>query len=227
MRFVDEYRFGEVKVRLLRDPKVYRPSAATVIIAENLEDVRGKRVLDLGTGSGVLAIVCALKGAESVVATDVSRRALRVAEENLRLNNIKNVELRHGDLYEALHPYERFHIIVSNPPMTPSPHNLPRFTWGGPDGRMVLDRVIAGAWNRLEPHGRLIIPTVSLVGIGRTRGMLEEKGFKVRVLGYTVHPFGETLLKLINYIDGLPEADYVYIGGRPCWRLVLFEAAKT
>ncbi len=227
MRFIDEYRFGEVRVRLVRDPKVYLPSAATRLIAENLGDVAGRRVLDLGTGSGVLAIVCALKGAEWVVATDISRRALRTAEENLRLNGVRCVELRHGDLYQALKPHERFHVIVSNPPMTPSPRSLPRFTWGGPSGRMVLDRVIEGAWSRLEPGGRLIIPTISLVGIGETWRRLREKGFRVRALDYMTHPFGETLRELRSYIDGLPSADYVYVDGRPWWRMVLFEAVKT
>ena len=74
------------------------------------------RVLDLGTGSGAIAlsIAHARPGAE-VVALDVSQEALEVAAENARHLNIGNVRLLHSDWYSALHG-EYFDMIVSNPP---------------------------------------------------------------------------------------------------------------
>lgn len=225
MRFVAVFRVRGVEVKLFWDSKVYKPSAATRLLAEVLPDPRGLDVLDLGTGSGVLAMLAARLGARRVVATDVSARALKAAAENLRLNGLDWVELRRGDLYEPVKG-ERFDLIISNPPMTPSPNPLPRFTWGGPDGRTVLDGVIKGASGHLNPGGRLIIPSVSLIGIGKTASMLEELGFSVRMLGYDTHPFGKTLLSLKDYIDGLKDADYFYDGfGRPCWRIAVFEAS--
>lgn len=224
MRFVEVLKVRGVEVKLFWDSKVYKPSAATRLIMEHLPEPRDMEVLDLGTGSGVLAIFASKLGAKRVVATDVSGRALRTAEENLRLNRVENVELRLGNLYEPVEG-ERFHMIISNPPMTPSPRALPAFTWGGPDGRKVLDKVLMGAPGHLEEGGVLIVPSVSLVGIGRTAETLRRLGFEVRVLGYGYHPFGETLLPLKNHINRLKEADYFYdVRGRPCWRIVLFEA---
>lgn len=214
-------------IKLLLDSKVYRPSFTTKLIAESLPDLNGLYVLDLGTGSGILSIVASMLGAEKIIATDISRRALKNASENLRYNNVSNVELRLGDLYEPV-AGESFDVIISNPPMTPSPTPLPSYTWGGVDGRRILDAVIKNSVNYLKNRGRLIIPTISLVGIGKTLSLLKELGFKVRVLGYGYHPFGRILLKLKEHIDRLPSADYFYdVYGRPCWRLVVYEASLS
>lgn len=214
-------------VKLLLDSKVYRPSFTTRLIAESLPNLSGLYVLDLGTGSGILSIVASMLGAEKIIATDISRRALKNASENLRYNNIGNVELRFGDLYEPVFG-ESFDVIISNPPMTPSPTPLPSYTWGGIDGRRILDPVIKNSVNYLKNRGRLIIPTISIVGIEKTLSLLRDMGFKVKVLGYGYHPFGRILLKLKEHIDRLPSADYFYdVYGRPCWRVVVYEASLT
>ena len=67
-----EYEVGSVVIRLIRGRKVYMPSAATLLIARNLEELDGAEILDLGTGSGFLAILSSKLGAGKVVATDVS-----------------------------------------------------------------------------------------------------------------------------------------------------------
>ncbi len=202
------------------------PSAASLLIAENLRNLGDADVLDLGTGSGFLAIVASKLGARKVVATDISPRALRNAEENAALNGVDNIEFKLGSLYEPVKDYD-FDVIICNPPMTPSANPLPRFTWGGADGRSILDQVIREAPQHLRRRGRLIIPTVSLVGIGRTYRLFSEVGLKPTVLDYCTYRFGETLRKLTEYLSKLPDADYVYDEMmKPCWRLVLFEASK-
>lgn len=212
-------------VKLLLDSKVYRPSYTTKLIAESLPDLSGLYVLDLGTGSGILSIIASMLGARKIIATDISRRALKNASENLKYNNIDNVELRLGDLYEPVYG-ESFDVIISNPPMTPSPTPLPSYTWGGVDGRRILDAVIKNSVNYLKSNGRLIIPTISIVGIEKTSSLLRDLGFKVKVLGYGYHSFGRILLKLKEHIDRLPSAEYFYdVYGRPCWRLVVYEAS--
>ena len=86
---VTVFRVGEIEIKLVKDRKIYMPSVATRLVAENLHDLDGLRVLDLGTGSGVLAILASKLGAESVVATDISERALRIARRNAELNGVK------------------------------------------------------------------------------------------------------------------------------------------
>ena len=220
------FKVGEIEIKLVKDRKIYMPSVATRLIAENLHDLDGLRVLDLGTGSGVLAILASKLGAKSVVATDISERAIRTARRNAELNGVE-IDFRVGDLFDPVRD-ELFDLIICNPPMTPSPTQLPRFTWGGVDGRLILDRVIDGAPNHLREGGRLLLPVISLVGIGRTFRALLERGLSPRVLDYRVHPFGKTLHRLLDHLKSLPDSDYVYDHlGRICWRLVLFEAIKT
>lgn len=226
MKSIVEYDVKSIKIRLYMDPKVYMPSAATLLIAQNLGSVKDMKVLDLGTGSGFLAILASKLGAKKVVATDISPRALRRARENATLNGVENIEFRHGDLYGPVEG-EHFDLIICNPPMTPSKNPIPRFTWGGVNGRVALDRVIVGAPRHLREDGKLIVPVISLVGISDAAILMRRVGLKPRVLDYCVHPFGKRLLKLIDYLKKLPSAEYVFDGAcRPCWRLVLFEAVK-
>lgn len=220
------FKVKGIEIKLVKDRKIYMPSAATKLIAENLHDISGLRVLDLGTGSGVLAILASKLGAREVVATDISDRAIRVAERNAEVNHVE-IDFRIGDLFEPVRD-ELFDLIICNPPMTPSPIQLRRFTWGGADGRIILDRVIDEAPSHLRRGGRLLLPVISLVGIGKTYQALLNRGFIPKVLDYQVHPFGDTLYRLLRHLKSLPDSDYVYNHlGRACWRIVLFEAIKT
>jgi len=223
---ITTFKVKGIEIKLIKDRKIYMPSAATRLIAENLQEIDGLRVLDLGTGSGVLAILASKLGAGNVVATDVSDRAIKIAKRNAEINGVE-IDFRVGDLFNPVRG-ELFDLIICNPPMTPSPIQLRRFTWGGIDGRLILDKVIDEAPSHLRRNGRLILPVISLVGIGRTYQALLERGFIPKILDYRVHPFGKTLHRLLNHLKSLPDSDYVYDHlGRVCWRLVLFEAIKT
>jgi SAM-dependent methyltransferase len=75
--------------------------------------------LDLGTGSGIQAILAAAH-AERVVGTDVNPRALRFARFNAILNGVSNLDLREGSLFEPVEG-ERFDLVVCNPPYLVAP----------------------------------------------------------------------------------------------------------
>jgi SAM-dependent methyltransferase len=79
------------------------------------------RALDLGTGCGVQALLLS-RHCASVVATDLSERALRYARFNSACNGATNIEFRHGSLLEPV-AGERFDIVVSNPPYVISPES--------------------------------------------------------------------------------------------------------
>ncbi|MEB4613086.1 class I SAM-dependent methyltransferase, partial [Leucobacter sp. M11] len=117
----------------------------------------GERVLDLGTGCGVIALVAADSGAR-VVATDVSPRALRFAAWNAQLNGVSGVELRLGDRYEPV-AGERFDRILSNPPfvITPRTEGVARYEYrdGGLAGDDLVASVLGGAAAHLRPGGSL------------------------------------------------------------------------
>jgi SAM-dependent methyltransferase len=97
-------------------PGVQAPS---VTLAKLAVRSRAGSALDLGTGSGLQALLAA-KHSRSVVATDVNQRALTFARFNARLNDLSNIEFRHGATFEPV-VGEQFDLIVSNPPYVISP----------------------------------------------------------------------------------------------------------
>jgi len=60
------------------------------MVLENLPSLEGKRVADVGTGSGVIAVVSALRGADEVIATDISDKAIENAKQNMRSNQVED-----------------------------------------------------------------------------------------------------------------------------------------
>lgn len=125
------------------------------------------RILEIGTGSGCIAVACALAFPGSfVLATDVSVEALEIARMNLRRHYVEGqVALLNADLLEGISG--RFDLIVSNPPYVPSGELRdmpPEFRWepraaldGGGDGLDLVRRIVRGAVPLLEPHGLLAI----------------------------------------------------------------------
>src|SRR5437763_4438341 len=108
-------------MRLLPLPGVFQPPSDSYMLADQLRRERlgpGVSVLDLGTGSGHLAVVAALQGANAF-AIDVSRRAVLSARLNARVNGVRVTALR-GDLFEPV-VGRRFDVIVSNPPYPTHP----------------------------------------------------------------------------------------------------------
>ena len=88
-----------------------------------------KRVLDLGTGCGVLSLLVA-RQCGRVVATDINPRALNFTAFNALLNGIDNIECREGSLFEPV-AGEKFDLIMSNPPFAVSPDSDYQFRDSG------------------------------------------------------------------------------------------------
>ena len=80
-------------------------------------DLNGKRVADVGTGSGILALAAARAGAANVIATDINPNAAETAAENARANGLgTRVTAVASDLLSALTPLPIFDVILSSPP---------------------------------------------------------------------------------------------------------------
>ncbi|HEX2312488.1 MAG TPA: methyltransferase, partial [Thermomonospora sp.] len=105
---------------ILRPPGVYPPQGDTVLLADALREAGvppGARVLDVCTGTGVVALAAALGGARSVTATDISARAVLAARLNARLRG-HSVRVLRGDLVGPV-AGEEFDVITANPPYVP------------------------------------------------------------------------------------------------------------
>ncbi|MFY0571802.1 methyltransferase [Archangium lansingense] len=98
---------------------VYLPTRTDYVeLLLSVKDVRGKKVFDVGTGTGVLSFLLLQRGAALVTATDIDSRAVACARENAeRLGLSKRFEVMEGDLF----PPGKADLIVSNPPWIPEP----------------------------------------------------------------------------------------------------------
>jgi len=138
-------------------------------------------VLDVGTGSGNIAVVAAREFPRSrVIAIDRSPAALEVARENVRRHGVAGrVRLIGSDLFSAL-AHEEFDFILSNPPYIET-GELPRLMPdvvnyepalaldGGREGLDIYRRLIPGAWDHLKKGGTLILE----IGAGQARAVSE------------------------------------------------------
>jgi len=112
---------------------------------------RGVRALDVGTGSGVQAILAA-RDAAHVVATDINPRALAFTQLNAVLNGLDNVETRQGSLFDAV-AGERFDLITCNAPYVVSPENRFAYRDSGLRGDEVTRVVVESAAAHLPDGG--------------------------------------------------------------------------
>ncbi len=136
---------------------------------------RVRRILDLGTGSGCIAVACARAFPEARVdAVDASPGAIEVARRNVALHDLEGrVRVLESDLFDGLEPESdsragaRYDLIVSNPPYVPDEEMAglppefraePAFALaGGPDGLDLVGRIVEEAPRWLAPEGALVV----------------------------------------------------------------------
>lgn len=155
---------------------VYPPSEDSILLIESLDIRKGERVLEVGCGSGVVSIHCAMNGAE-VVSVDINPSAAELARENFASNGLKS-DVRLSDVYSAVS--ERFDTIVFNLPYLPVDDEgmLARAWSGGTDGLGPLPALLEGAPDHLLPGGRVVVVASSLMDGDRMDALLSNHEVK-------------------------------------------------
>lgn len=111
-----------------------------------------ENVLDLCSGSGVAALLAGAHFAQRAVAADITKRSLRFAEFNRRLNGLENVSIVHSDIYSGVKG-QRFDRVLAHPPYVPVLRPKWIYHDGGADGEQITRRIIAGLPRFLRPGG--------------------------------------------------------------------------
>lgn len=149
----------------------------------------GRRVLDLGTGSGCIPIAILVGCPEATaIATDLNSEAIVAAQRNAARHAVsQRLDVRQGSWFEPIGAAERFDLITANPPYIESDviaeldpevrdHDPLLALDGGPDGLAAYRQIVAAAFDRLSSGGAL------MVEIGATQGatvadLLRQAGF--------------------------------------------------
>ncbi|HJT76605.1 MAG TPA: peptide chain release factor N(5)-glutamine methyltransferase [Gemmataceae bacterium] len=195
---VGRKEFFSLEFEVNRDVLIPRPDTECVVV-ECLRLARpmtAPSVVDIGTGSGAIAIAVARqhKGAR-VTAVDVNSAALEVARRNAARHGVaERVRFLEGDLFAPIPAGERFDFVLSNPPyiahedMDKLPvgvrHYEPHLALdGGPGGYAVFDRLADQARRFLAPGGYLIVEI----------GSPQEGPARERLLSYPDYELGKTV----------------------------------
>lgn len=163
------------------DPSI---SYSASMILDNLPDVAGKTVADIGTGTGVIGLVAASRGAQ-VVATDISEKAIENAKFNSRENGLEEkISFRKTNLLDGVS--ENFDYVFANLPMDES-------VWSkqGVDVDSTVKKFLTDVKEHLNKGGKVYLPWGSFAEQARIQveKTLDEKGFKYILLTKNVSGF--------------------------------------
>lgn len=141
--------------------EVYKPSDDSFLLAENLLIKKGDFCLDIGTGTGILAIELAKKGCK-VIAVDINPQALHTAKKNAELNSVSSlIEFRESDLFENVP--EKFDFIVFNTPYLPvSDTGALAEAWSGGENFNTIHCFLSEVDRHLNKDGKFEILISSL-----------------------------------------------------------------
>ena len=163
------------------DDNVYVPAEDSYMLADNLEIKRGESVLEIGTGSGIVAMY-ASRLTDRITVTDINSDACLLAERNFKDNNIKNIEILFGNLFEPVKT-RKFDVILFNTPYLPTEEDeviddtINYAFDGGLNGRKVIDIFLNEVGNHLNDGGIVQMIQSSLSDNQKTLDRLDELGF--------------------------------------------------
>jgi release factor glutamine methyltransferase len=182
--------FGELEFDV--PLSVYHPAEDSMLLGEAMvaEKLKGKKLLEVGCGSGVLAIIAAREGAD-VTAVDIDKAAVAVTMDNA-VKCDASIVVKLSDLFSAVEG-EKFDLVVFNPPYLPEdlPHYADSRWSGGPDGRATIDRFIDKVDRHLNESGAVLLLVSSLSDIDKVIESFYKSRFVAKVIAKKKVPWEE------------------------------------
>ncbi len=185
-------RFGPADLSL--GETTFPPSTISALMAEAIEVDEGDVVIDVGTGTGILAIVAAKLGASRVFATDNSPDTEEVGPMNAAAMGVADrIEFHRGDLFDPLGPDVKGDVIIGDVSGIPDEFAavsgwFPTGRGGGPRGSELPIRMLLDARRLLRPGGRLFLPTGSLQDEAAVLGVARSLYGKLKQLREKIIP---------------------------------------
>jgi SAM-dependent methyltransferase len=196
-----------------RDISVYL-GEDSLALGAHLMPTRNGRCLDLCTGSGIQAILCA-SHAKQVIAVDLQGEAVKIASINACLNGLEDkLTVRRGDLFEPVNA-EKFDFICANPPLLPAPKNLksPMVAASGEDGLSLNIKILMGLPEHLEDGG-----VCQLIGtsLGDDSGpfLMDRLNTLKTVIGCSINAVFPVAVPINKIMNALAANSSLYCGER-------------
>ena len=151
---IEPYQRKLASIKFTVLPKVYGGGTDTELLCESMDVKRGERVLDIGTGTGLVALYAKKKSAGHVLATDKSPQALKNAKLNSKKLGLK-IQVRKADVFGRIN--DRFDIITFNPPFTDHAAKKDYHIMFWDKGNAATKKFFAGLRDHLTKGGRAFI----------------------------------------------------------------------
>lgn len=163
---------------------VFSPFIDNRVLTNCLKVDKGESVLDVCTGSGVIGVFAAYKGAARVVGTDINPDAVECAKRNAQLHGFENImDFRACDMFGAIGENERFDVITGNLPFrNKKAKDLAELSmW---DTNLQAHRkFFKGVNNFLRPGGRIYLSQANFGAVKEMKSLARKAGFGVRLAG--------------------------------------------
>jgi HemK-related putative methylase len=197
------------------DPSPYTEFLSRNIMNYNINKVQS--ALDLGCGSGALAILLAKRGVNNVYATDINPSAIEATKLNAELNDVKDdIEIVQADMLSFLAGTGEIDLIVSNPPSLPmkeepdTDYHMYNY-YGGSKGRDFIEELVSQSANCLQNGGDIMFINTSLADVGATFKQLPKEGFRSFAANCTSLKFRDQYYEYFDWFKHLKDdgiADY-------------------
>lgn len=184
---LDDLQFGEI---VQFESVFWEPddtdSLRSLIVDDQIAS--GRDVLEIGTGTGLLAILCGQNDATSVVATDINPAAVANARYNAAmLQSDQNLDVRlvkadSPSAFSTIAADERFDLILSNPPWEDGTINQAAEHAFYDPSFQLMDSLLDGLPKHLKPGGRCLLAYGHAPAIERLREKCRERGYKFKIL---------------------------------------------
>lgn len=222
------FTIQDYRINIQGDPLVFYPSPhGTHGLGKNIKVKKGESVLDIGTGTGVLAILAAKMGGK-VLAVDILKKAIECAKQNMLLNKV-NVDIRQSNLFQKV-PRKKFDVIIANVPQELlSPKIIKSFKkevvigmYGQGDGSFLLKRVLSQAKEFMKPTSRLYVVVYTMSGWRKSLRFIF-KNYDAKLLDFYSGKVKDFVYKDLAWYKNKPEIG-IYDKNKKCWAdLFVFE----
>lgn len=170
------------KLKIETHSEVYDPAEDTFLMLGSIDVSENDDVFEIGTGTGIIALACAQKGA-NVLCSDINPFSIEITKQNYEKNKLLlkgSLEIREGNLFSVLKENEKFDVIIFNPPYLPTKKNEKVEGWynkaldGGIDGLDSIERFLKELHKYLKKDGKAYFIFTSLSNRKKLDAMIKK-----------------------------------------------------